>query len=190
MDSQIKDIFRESVAVSTAFMLEDGAMSSVLRAADIMVKCLKAGNKILTLGNGGSAGDSEHFAAELVVRFEKERRPLPCIALSANSSNLTAMSNDYSFDRVFSRQVEALGVKGDAVLAISTSGNSPNVIGAVKTARKAGMTVIALTGKDGGELKDIADLSILVRSSVTARIQEVHIIVIHALCRLIDDKFV
>lgn len=166
------------------------AMSALVRAAEHLAAVLGQGGKVLACGNGGSAADAQHFAAELTGRFERERRGLPGIALSVDTSALTAIANDYSFEQVFAKQVEALGRAGDVLLAISTSGNSPNVVRAMEAAQGLGMTVIALTGKDGGtmarRLRD-ADVELRAASSVTARVQEVHIVLLHCLCDAIDE---
>lgn len=148
---------------------------------------LKKGGKLIVCGNGGSAADSQHFAAELVGRFVKERRPLPAIALTANSSSITAIGNDYSFAHVFERQVGALGKKDDVLFAISTSGNSENVIRAVKKANETGMGTIALLGKGGGKLKGMCRQEMVVPSDDTQCVQEMHIIVIHILCGIIEE---
>ncbi|MCY1294074.1 Phosphoheptose isomerase [compost metagenome] len=167
------------------------AMAPYIDAAvERMVGALTSGNKILACGNGGSAADAQHFAAELVGRFERERPGLAAIALTTDSSILTAIGNDYDFSKVFSKQVEALGVPGDILLAISTSGNSANVIAAVEAARQREMAVIALTGKGGGvigSLLDEFDIHLCVPSERTARIQEVHLLTLHCLCDGIDE---
>lgn len=156
-----------------------------------MVRCLLENGKILCCGNGGSAGDAQHFSAELLNRFERERPGLPALALTTDSSTITAIANDYSYEEVFSKQVSALGQAGDVLLAISTSGNSANVIQAIKAGQDREMLVIALTGKDGGtvarSLSD-QDVEIRVSSDSTARIQEVHLVVIHCLCDFIDTQ--
>lgn len=161
----------------------------ITSAAAAMVECLLAEGKILSCGNGGSAGDAQHFSSEMLNRFERERPPLPAIALSTDTSTLTSIANDYSYTEVFSKQVRALGREGDLLLAISTSGNSPNVLEAIKTAHQRGMRVVALTGKNGGRMRELlrdTDIEICVPSDVTARIQEVHLLAIHCLCDLID----
>jgi phosphoheptose isomerase len=159
-------------------------------AADRMVACLKNGGKILVCGNGGSAADAQHFAAELVNRFEMDRPGLASIALTTDSSILTSVANDSAYEQVFARQVEALGVKGDVLLAISTSGNSPNVLQAVQVAAAMDVQVVALTGKDGGKLAMHPGTTTLlnVPHAVTARIQEMHITCLHILCSLIDHS--
>lgn len=159
------------------------------QGAHVMVNSLIHGGKILSCGNGGSAGDSQHFSSELLNRFERERPSLPAIALTTDSSTITSIANDYSYNEVFSKQIRALGNPGDVLLAISTSGNSANVIQAIQAAHEREMTVVALTGKDGGDMASLLtadDVEIRVPAHVTARIQEVHLLVIHCLCDLID----
>lgn len=185
----VKSIISESIRLKTEFLSDEGSLEAISESADLLIKRLKKGGKIIVFGNGGSASDSQHMAAEMVVRFEKDRKALPCIALSANTSNLTATANDYDFDQVFARQIDALAAPADAVVAISTSGESPSVIEAVKAAKAKGVPVIALTGKEGGKLAPLADIPIIVKAKNTARIQEVHIMVIHILCKIIEDAF-
>ena len=161
----------------------------ISQAIELMFNALSNGNKILSCGNGGSAGDAQHFAAELVGRFERERFPLPAIALTTDTSIITAVGNDYSFNEIFSKQVQAFGQAGDILLAISTSGNSGNVVAAVEAALEREMRVVALTGKDGGKLAQMltdADVHINVPHSRTARIQEVHLVAIHSICDGLD----
>jgi len=153
-----------------------------------IVKCIKKGNKIIIFGNGGSAADAQHIAAELIGRFQRERESLPAISLTTDSSIITSLANDYSFDIVFSRQCESLVSKGDVVLGISTSGNSKNVENGIITSRKKGATTIGLIGGDGGIIKNIVDISIEIPSKSTARIQEVHRIVYHIICDLVEKK--
>jgi len=161
---------------------------NVLEAAKVATECLRNQRKILVLGNGGSAADSQHFASELVGRFIKDRKPLAALSLSTDTSLLTSVGNDYSFDDIFSRQVNALGQEGDVLFAISTSGNSLNVVKAVNEARKLGIKTVGLLGNDGGQLHNHCHYSITIPSNVTARIQELHIIVIHTLCGLIEAE--
>jgi D-sedoheptulose 7-phosphate isomerase len=156
------------------------------RAAAHITKSVEAGSKLMLCGNGGSAADSQHIAAEFTGRFVKDRRPLAALALSTDSSALTCIANDYSFDEIFARQVIGLGRPGDCLLAISTSGNSRNVIRAVETARETSIRTIGLLGRDGGKLRDLCDLSIVVASQTTARIQEAHIFIGHTLCALVE----
>lgn len=161
----------------------------IAKAGELMVKCLTDKNKILACGNGGSACDALHFAAELLNRFEKERHSLSAIALNADVATITSIANDYAYADVFAKQITGLGMVGDILLAISTSGNSENIVRAIKTARKQDMTVVALTGKDGGETAKIlhaGDIEIRVPSDITARIQETHLLVIHCLCGVIE----
>jgi D-sedoheptulose 7-phosphate isomerase len=148
-------------------------------ASQEMQAVLQQGGKILVAGNGGSAADAQHFAAELVGRFQSERQALPCLALTTDSSNLTAIGNDYGFQEVFSRQLQGLGMAGDLFVGISTSGNSPNIIQATKAARARGMRSLALLGCDGGQMAGLADLAVTVPHTVTARIQEAHIFILH-----------
>ncbi|HWH39157.1 MAG TPA: phosphoheptose isomerase [Usitatibacter sp.] len=164
--------------------------AQIAAAGEALAGALKSGRKALACGNGGSAADSQHFAAELVGRFERERPGLPGIALTVDSSALTAIANDYDFDRVFSKQVEALGNQGDVLLAISTSGNSKNVIEAMKAAQARGMVVIALTGRDGGAMGRLVrptDFHLNVAHPRTMRVQEVHLLAIHCLCEVVDN---
>ncbi len=165
--------------------------ASIAAAAQGMVGCLLQGGKVLSCGNGGSAGDAQHFSSEMLNRFERERPGLPALALTTDTSTLTSIANDYHFDEVFARQIRALGNPGDLLLAISTSGSSPNVLAAVVAAHEQEMGVMALTGRDGGELAQRLsgdDIEIRVPSDSTARIQEVHLLVIHCLCGLIDEQ--
>ncbi|KFZ36223.1 DnaA initiator-associating protein DiaA [Shewanella mangrovi] len=187
MLENIKASFTESI--QTKIDAAEALPDSIAKAAEMMVNCLLSGHKILACGNGGSAGDAQHFSAELLNRFEIERPPLPALALTTDSSTLTAIANDYSYDEVFSKQVLALGQPGDILLAISTSGNSRNVIKAMEAALSRDMTIVALTGKDGGAMAGLLssnDVEVRVPSNVTARIQEVHLLVIHCLCDNID----
>lgn len=159
----------------------------IVQLAERLIETLKIGNKLLIMGNGGSAADAQHFAGEIVSRFRMERPGLPAIALSTDTSIITAIGNDYGFERIFSRQVEALAAPGDAVIGISTSGNSPNVLLALETARQAGCTTIGLLGKDGGSIKAACDMPLIMPSNDTPRVQEGHITVIHILCDLIEQ---
>lgn len=161
--------------------------TSISKSASLLGTIFKQGGKVLICGNGGSAGDSQHFSAELVGRFKTERKALPAIALSTDTSTLTAVGNDYGFERVFARQVEALGKAGDALVAISTSGNSQNVLEAIKAARKKSMAVVSLSGHKGGKMAELSDINVNIKSSDTARIQELHIFVIHCICGMLDE---
>lgn len=186
MRGLIKKMIEESARVKLG--LCKGQLENIENAAKAIVKALRNGNKLLIFGNGGSAADSQHIAAELVGRFKKERRSLAAIALTTNTSTLSAIANDYGYNTVFSRQVESLGKKGDAALGISTSGNSSNVIEALKSAKSLGLITIALTGGRGGSLKKDADISIVVDSDNTPRVQESHIMIGHILCELIENE--
>lgn len=161
----------------------------IVQAAELLAERLRQGNKILVCGNGGSAADAQHFAAELVNRFEIERPGLAAIALTTDSSALTSIANDYAFEQIFARQIRALGRPGDVLLAISTSGNSPNVLVAIDAARELGMVTLVLTGRDGGRMAEQLggeDIEIRAVAPATARIQETHILIIHCLCDLVD----
>ncbi len=158
-------------------------------ASKLSVDTLKAGNKILLCGNGGSAADAQHIAAELTGRYKSERRGLPGIALTTDTSALTAIGNDYGYDRVFDRQVESLANKGDLIIGISTSGNSKNVISALKLGQELGCKTIGFTGRDGGAMNDVCDVNLVVPSDNTPRIQEMHILFGHTICQIIDNNF-
>ncbi len=169
--------------------IADTMAEDIDRAIGMVRHSLKSGGKLLLMGNGGSAADAQHIAAELVGRYKKERQSIPALALTVDTSALTAIGNDYGFEEIFSRQIEGLGQKNDVVLAISTSGQSENVIRAVQQAQAMGIQTIGLLGKDGGALKDIVDLALVVPSSETARIQEAHITMGHIICEILDDEF-
>ncbi|MGX5174704.1 phosphoheptose isomerase [Aliikangiella sp. IMCC44653] len=188
MIEKIRNSFTESI--QTKIAAADVLPEKIAKAGELMVNTLLNGGKILTCGNGGSAGDAQHFSSEMLNRFERERPPLPAIALTTDTATLTAISNDYSFNEVFSKQVKALGQAGDILLVFSTSGNSQNVIEAMRAALAKDMLIISCTGKDGGEMAGLmgpTDVEIRVPSNSTARIQEVHLVVIHSLCDLIDS---
>ena len=155
-----------------------------------MVESIRSGGKVVFLGNGGSAADAQHLAAEFTGHFVRERAPVAAMALSTDTSALTAIGNDYGFEHVFERQIRALGRKGDVCVAISTSGNSPNVLRAAETAREIGMRVIALTGRDGGKLARLAEMALVIPSDSTARIQECHITIGHILCEYVDEELI
>ena len=180
--------FEESIEVKNASMT--ALTADIANAAAVMIDTLKGGGKILSCGNGGSAGDAQHFSAELLNRFEIERPGLPAVALTTDSSTLTSIANDYAYVQIFSKQVHALGNPGDCLLAISTSGNSPNVLDAVHAAHDRRMRIVAMTGRDGGPIGQAmadGDVELRVPSERTARIQEVHLVVIHCLCDAIDQ---
>ncbi|WKZ33111.1 MAG: D-sedoheptulose 7-phosphate isomerase [Thermodesulfobacteriota bacterium] len=177
--------FKESIRAKEKFLTPEN-VSAVVRSAEMISEAFKKGGKLLIAGNGGSAADAQHLAAEFVNRFEVERPPLPAIALTTDSSALTSIGNDYSFDQVFSKQVTALGRPEDVLIAITTSGNSRNILKAIEAAGAVGMKVIILTGKGGGLLAGKGDVFISVDAQRTARIQEVHITFCHAVCELVD----
>ena len=184
---RIKAHFTDSAQLKLAVV--DTLAPQIARAAALMTECLLADGKILACGNGGSAADAQHFAAEMIGRFERERPELPAISLATDTSILTAIANDYDYTQVFAKQVRALGSAGDVLLAISTSGNSGNVVAAVDAAHEREMRIVALTGRDGGrvgELLGAQDVHLCVPHTVTARIQEVHILAIHCICDAID----
>ena len=162
----------------------------IKKASELMVKCIISGNKVIFAGNGGSAADSQHLAAELVNRFRMERRPMAGLALTTDTSVITSIGNDYSFDDIFTKQLKALGQKGDVFLAISTSGNSRNILNALRVARDMEIGSIGLTGKGGGSMKDLVDVLIDVPSTDTARIQEAHILIGHILCEIVEREVV
>lgn len=184
---RITQNFNESIQIKQ--QCADALAPVIAQAAENLTQCFLQGHKVLTCGNGGSAGDAQHFSSEMLNRFERERPGLPAIALTTDSSTLTSIANDYQFADVFSKQIRALGQAGDILLAISTSGNSANIINAIDAAHEREMSVIALTGRAGGEvaaLLESQDVEIRVPGQSTARIQEVHLLIIHCLCDLID----
>ena len=178
--------FRESSRVKEVFVNEN--LSRLVKVIDAVTLALKSGNKILLFGNGGSAADSQHIAAEFINRFLIERPPLPAIALSTDTSVITSIANDYDFSQIFSKQIRALGNEGDIAWGISTSGSSPNVLKAFETAGRLGMTTVAFTGKDGGAMARIADYCLNVSSNSTPRIQEAHITAGHVICDMVDYR--
>jgi D-sedoheptulose 7-phosphate isomerase len=188
LTANLRQHFEEGIELRTR--MAQTMPAAIAAAGTAMAEALRGGHKALACGNGGSAADCQHFAAEIVGRFERERPGMPAIALTVDSSALTAIANDYDFDRVFSRQVEALGARGDVLLAISTSGNSKNVIEAIKAAHAKQMTVIALTGRDGGAMGKMlrpGDHHLNVAHPRTMRVQEIHLLVIHCLCEVVDN---
>lgn len=187
MENSISAMFQASI--ETKQESQTMLTEVIATASRLMIEALKSGHKIMSCGNGGSAADAQHFSSELLNRFEMERPALPAIALTTDTSTLTSIANDYAYDRIFSKQIEALGQTGDVLLAISTSGNSGNVSAAITAAHDKGIAVIAMTGRDGGAIaKQLSanDVEIRVPSNITARIQEVHLLTIHCMCDQID----
>lgn len=185
MKERIEQIFAESIVVKQKTLNEN--LPNLIKAAEVVIAAFKTRNRVFFCGNGGSAADSQHIAAEFVGRFQKERQAWPAIALTTDTSALTALGNDYSYDIVFSRQLQALGQKGDVIIGITTSGNSKNVIEAFKTAKTMGITTIAVTGGSGGQIAPIADIVLKAASSSTARIQESHLVMFHTICELVEN---
>lgn len=184
MEKIIEKILKDSLKVREAFTR--GNVSNLILLAEKISQAFTSDRKLMLCGNGGSAADAQHIAAEFVNRFVLERPPLPALALTTDTSIITCIGNDYSFDEIFSKQVKALGMEGDVLLTISTSGNSENVLLAAKDARARGIYVAGLVGGDGGKLADMVDLALIVESDVTARVQEAHILAGHILCHLVD----
>jgi len=184
MKEEIVQIFQESADLKLRFIRQNAEVLS--QVVKVVVNAFKGGNKVLLFGNGGSAADAQHIAAEFVNRFLIERPPLPAIALTTDTSILTSISNDYGYVDSFSKQIKALGKEGDVAIGISTSGSAANVIKAMKVAREMGLKTVGLAGMDGGELAKIVDLAVVVDSQVTPRIQEVHITIGHVLCEMVD----
>lgn len=173
--------------LETTNLVINTMQEDILKCATFLANKIKSGKKILICGNGGSAADSQHFAAELTGRYKKDRKALAAIALSTDTSAISAIGNDYGFEFIFSRQVEALANKGDVLFGISTSGNSKNVINAINSAKKLGCEAISLSGRDGGEMRHLSDFNLIIPSKDTPRIQEMHILIIHFLCQVIED---
>lgn len=186
MHERIKDVLLESIQVKEEILRNQ--IGQIAEIAELMINCLKKDGKVIVFGNGGSASDSQHIAAELVGRFKKDRSALAGIALTTNTSILTSLANDYGYDVVFSRQIEALGKKNDVVLGISTSGKAKNVVLGIKQAKKMGIKTVALSGADGGDIVKLADVSLVVPSKITARIQEAHITIAHIICEMIEQE--
>jgi D-sedoheptulose 7-phosphate isomerase len=185
MRDRIKELLLESIQVKEDILHTQ--VDSIIEITNRIIESLKKGGKVILFGNGGSASDSQHIAAEFVGRFMKDRNALAAIALTTNNSILTSLANDYGYEVVFSRQIEALGQKNDIAIGISTSGKARNVAQAIKQAQKMGIKTVALTGGDGGELVKLADISLMVPSKITARIQEAHITIGHIICELVEQ---
>ena len=185
MHKYVEQIFADSIAVKQQTLKDN--LPQIVAAAEVIIAAFKTRNRVFFCGNGGSAADSQHIAAEFIGRFQKERKSWPAIALTTDSSILTALGNDYSFDIVFARQLEGLGQKGDVAFAISTSGNSKNVLAGVKQAKAMGITTIAVTGGTGGQLASTCDIAIVAASPKTARIQESHLCIFHSICEIVEN---
>jgi D-sedoheptulose 7-phosphate isomerase len=186
MDSMISKRFKESGEVKARFLKEN--LPKMLEVIKLVSQSFEGGNKLLLFGNGGSAADAQHIAAEFVNRYIIDRPPLPAIALTTDTSVLTSVSNDSSFNEIFSKQIKALGKEGDVAIGISTSGNSPNIVKALEVAKEMGIKTIALAGNDGGTMAKIADVSLIVPSGSTPRIQETHILIGHILCEMVEHQ--
>ncbi len=184
MKRKIEEILKESIRVKEKMLSQ---VEDILRITQFFLSTLKRGGRILLFGNGGSAADAQHIAGELVGRFRKERKGIPALALTVNPSILTSVGNDYSFEEIFSRQIEAIGRKEDLAVGISTTGNSPNVIKGILKAKELGMKTVGLSGGEGGKLKEVADFTLIVPSKETPRIQEVHITIGHIICELVEE---
>jgi D-sedoheptulose 7-phosphate isomerase len=184
MEKIIKKAFMEGLRVKEDFIKRN--TSSLIHLAEHLSKAFTNNKKLLICGNGGSAADAQHLAAEFVNRFQLERKPLPALALTTDTSIITSVANDYSYDEVFSKQINALGVQGDILLAISTSGRSENVLSAIRTAKKKGLYTVGFIGGDGGEMRRLVDLALVVKSDQTPRVQETHILAGHLICELVD----
>lgn len=187
MKERIEKVLEEQI-INLTNLKDNGYKENLISIVNVITTCLKNGNKVLICGNGGSAADSQHFAAELVGRFKLERKGLPAIALTTDSSVLTCMGNDYGYDSIFTRQVEALGNEGDVLIGFSTSGNSSNVIYAIEEGKKKGLTTIGFLGKDGGKLKEMVDYDFTFSYSETARVQEHHLMTYHLICEFVEKE--
>ncbi|MFA6434255.1 MAG: D-sedoheptulose 7-phosphate isomerase [Elusimicrobiales bacterium] len=187
MEEKIRSAIDSHLAAARALSAQWGLIGQI---ASLIAASVRKGGRVLICGNGGSAADSQHIAAELVGRFKKERRAIAALALTTDTSILTALGNDYGFDRIFSRQVEAHGCAGDLLIAISTSGSSPDVLNAVNKAREMGLTAIGLLGRDGGSIKPVCDLALVIDDPDAARVQEIHILAAHIVCGLVEDSIV
>ncbi|MGD0335783.1 MAG: D-sedoheptulose 7-phosphate isomerase [Candidatus Omnitrophota bacterium] len=185
MRDKIKDILLENIRIKEELLRT--SITRIKQIADLLIDSLRKGGKIILFGNGGSASDAQHIAAEFIGRFKKDRTALAAIAITTNTSILTSLANDYGYEVVFAKQIEALGQKNDIAIGISTSGKAKNVIAGFKQAKKNGLKTIAFTGGDGGEIAKLADAALIVPSNVTARIQETHITVAHIICEMVEE---
>tara|TARA_B100000780_G_scaffold262090_1_gene214963 strand:- start:3594 stop:4202 length:609 start_codon:yes stop_codon:yes gene_type:complete len=187
--NKIETVIKKSIEVKTRTLEDKDLLNLIIDVVDLLKKCISSGNKLLIAGNGGSAADSQHMAAEFVSKFYFDRKALPAIALTTDTSILTSISNDYEYANIFARQIEAIGKSGDVFLAITTSGNSKNLIQASKIAKTMGVTVVGLTGNNGGLLKDFCDIVLDIKDDDTPRIQETHLLVEHIICELIELEY-
>ena len=187
MKTSIENAFSDHI--ETALRSKEQLTAQIIEACEMVIACLKNGNKVLLFGNGGSASDAQHIAAEFVGRFVKKRKSLSAMALTTDTSAITAISNDYGYDYVFARQVEGLAAQGDVIIGISTSGNSESVLSGLETARRYGCKTIGLSGRNGGKMHNHCDINIIVPSQATARIQEIHILIGHMICEAIDAEY-
>lgn len=187
MENFIKNEIDEHIKIYENF--KNSQLAELLQASELLVATLKKGNKVLICGNGGSAADAQHFAAELSGRYKTNRKALAGLALTTDTSAITAIGNDFGFEEIFARQVEALGREGDLLIGISTSGSSPNVLKALEKAKELRIKTLGLTGRDGGKMKEACDFSLIVKAQDTARIQELHIFIIHSLCSAVDKAY-
>jgi len=190
MREDIVKRIEENIGVKKSILNDTHLIDTIERAATVVVTAIKNGNKVIFCGNGGSAADSQHLAAELIGKFYFNRRSLPAVSLTVNTSIITAIGNDFGFDKVFARQLEGIGKAGDVLIGLSTSGNSENVVEAFRLAKELGISTVAFTGESGGILRDLADILINVPSSDTPRIQEAHMMVGHIICELVEKEFV
>jgi len=188
MTYDIKKIIQDSITVKERILEDQEFIASINKIADLCVSCIKNQNKILLAGNGGSAGDAQHFAAELVNRFYLDRQALPAIALTTDTSVITSIGNDYGYDQIFARQIEAIGKANDIFIAISTSGNSPNILASLQKALDKDLITIGLTGQNGGKMKDLCHRCLMIPSKDTPTIQEAHLLIEHILCGVIESK--
>ena len=184
----VKKIFEESIETKKNILNDCEFFSNLEKIVDIICNAIENNKKVLIMGNGGSAADAQHFAGEFINKFLMERKPLPAMSLATDTSVLTCIGNDYDFNEVFKKQIEALGNKGDVLIGITTSGNSANIIEGFKSGREKGLINIGLLGKDGGAAKELCEVNLIVKSNSTPRIQEVHITAIHAICEIVEKK--
>ena len=189
MYTRFNDIMKQQCD-NLHYLMDSGYAKSVSQVVDALLDALRAGNKVLIAGNGGSAADAQHFAGEFVGRFLRERGGFPAVALTTDSSIMTSVANDYGFDEIFARQINALGNEGDVFIGISTSGNSENIVNAFNECKQKGITTVGLLGKNGGKLKDMSDYLMLVPFKETPRVQEIHTMTVHMMCEIVEEKII